>query len=80
MPWFVPSPLNADPGALVTKVAFPCVIKPVALSGSRGVMRADNVHSIAVSLLHSYANPAHENAIGRALSRDVGQRSALPAS
>ena len=43
VPWFVPSPLYADPGALVTRVAFPCVIKPVALSGSRGVMRADNV-------------------------------------
>jgi ATP-grasp domain-containing protein/L-aminoacid ligase-like protein len=42
-PWFVPSPLYADPSALVTKVDFPCVIKPVALSGSRGVMRADNV-------------------------------------
>jgi hypothetical protein len=43
VPWFVPSPLYGDPGALVTRVDFPCVIKPVALSGSRGVMRADNV-------------------------------------
>jgi ATP-grasp domain/L-amino acid ligase C-terminal domain 2/ATP-grasp N-terminal domain len=43
VPWFVPSPLSGDPGALVTRVDFPCVIKPVALSGSRGVMRADNV-------------------------------------
>lgn len=43
VPWFVPSALYADPGALVTRVDFPCVIKPVALSGSRGVMRADNV-------------------------------------
>jgi len=51
VPWFVPSPLYADPGALVTKVDFPCVIKPVALSGSRGVMRADNV--AAVFLRHT---------------------------
>jgi hypothetical protein len=43
VPWFVPSPLYGDPGALVTRLDFPCVIKPVALSGSRGVMRADNV-------------------------------------
>jgi hypothetical protein len=42
-PWFLPSPLSADPAALVPMVDFPCVIKPVALSGSRGVMRADNV-------------------------------------
>jgi len=41
-PWFVPSPLYADPAALVPTIDFPCVIKPVALSGSRGVMRADN--------------------------------------
>jgi len=41
-PWFVPSPLFADPAALVSMIDFPCVIKPVALSGSRGVMRADN--------------------------------------
>ena len=41
-PWFVPSPLYADPAALVPMIDFPCVIKPVALSGSRGVMRADN--------------------------------------
>ena len=42
-PWFVPSPLYADPAAIAPLVDFPCVIKPVALSGSRGVMRADNV-------------------------------------
>ena len=46
MPWFVPSPLYADPGALVTRVDFPCVVKPVALSGSRGVMRADDVGAV----------------------------------
>ena len=42
VPWFVPSPLYADPAALVPMIDFPCVIKPVTLSGSRGVMRADN--------------------------------------
>src|SRR5438552_3961671 len=42
VPWFVPSTLYADPAALVPMIDFPCVIKPVALSGSRGVMRADN--------------------------------------
>ena len=43
VPSFVASPLYADPAALVPSLNFPCVLKPVALSGSRGVMRADNI-------------------------------------
>lgn len=40
-PWFRSVPLDADAAALAASVAFPCVVKPLALSGSRGVMRAD---------------------------------------
>ena len=40
VPWFFEAPVDqsvvADP-----RVRFPCVIKPLGLSGSRGVMRAD---------------------------------------
>ncbi|MCW5982768.1 MAG: ATP-grasp domain-containing protein [Bryobacteraceae bacterium] len=34
--------LSADPDAAAREVAYPCVLKPLALSGSRGVIRADN--------------------------------------
>jgi hypothetical protein len=42
VPWFVPSRIDADVHAVVSALRFPCVIKPVSLSGSRGVMRADD--------------------------------------
>lgn len=34
-------PANSDPAELAGEVAFPCVVKPTLLSGSRGVIRAD---------------------------------------
>lgn len=34
--------LDADPREIATRVSYPCVVKPVFLSTSRGVMRADN--------------------------------------
>jgi len=56
VPAFVRFPLATDPGAILEEnhavtcrpegrlyeVGFPCVLKPTALSGSRGVIRADN--------------------------------------
>lgn len=42
-PWFTPALAPTRPTMLIPNITFPCVIKPVALSGSRGVMRADNV-------------------------------------
>ncbi len=41
-PWFVTTPISADPAALASSISFPCVVKPLALSGSRGVIRADD--------------------------------------
>lgn len=44
----VPSPrfnlydVADDPAAITAEVAYPCVVKPLQLSGSRGVIRADN--------------------------------------
>ncbi len=44
----VPSPqlklfnVNDDPHAIASQVAYPCVIKPLTLSASQGVIRADN--------------------------------------
>ena len=34
---------------LISRVAFPCVIKPTVLSGSRGVIRADDALSFATA-------------------------------
>jgi hypothetical protein len=42
VPWFHASRIDVDPRDLITRISFPCVIKPVALSASRGVMRADD--------------------------------------
>lgn len=41
-PSFVVASVDAAPRALVRDVSFPAVLKPVALSGSRGVMRVDS--------------------------------------
>ena len=42
VPAFRRFPLTADPTAAAAEVAFPCVVKPLRLSGSRGVIRADD--------------------------------------
>ena len=41
-PWFTCVPISADSVALAATLSFPCVVKPLALSGSRGVIRADD--------------------------------------
>lgn len=51
----VPSPefglvgLDADPAVVAASVEFPCVLKPTRLSGSRGVIRTDDVESFVVA-------------------------------
>jgi formate-dependent phosphoribosylglycinamide formyltransferase (GAR transformylase) len=50
-PWFQIAPVTADPSAIVPSVGFPCVVKPLALSGSRGVMRADDPASFRDAVL-----------------------------
>jgi hypothetical protein len=62
VPWFIPVAIDsvgADPrvrqgpthgsAATLEGISFPCVVKPVALSGSRGVMRADNAGELAAA-------------------------------
>jgi biotin carboxylase len=41
VPWFACFPMQADPRVLQHQVLYPCVVKPLALSASRGVMRAN---------------------------------------
>lgn len=41
VPWFACFPMQTDPRLLQHEVPYPCVVKPLALSASRGVMRAN---------------------------------------
>src|SRR5579875_2424398 len=41
-PIFRPFLLSDDPAWVARQVSYPCVVKPLRLSGSRGVIRADN--------------------------------------
>jgi hypothetical protein len=49
VPAFVRASMHDDPVQLARTVEFPCVLKPIALSGSRGVMRADDPASFVVA-------------------------------
>ena len=48
-PKFRAVPVEADEAALVDGVTFPCVIKPMALAASRGVMRADTPRELVAA-------------------------------
>jgi len=41
--------LSSDPGEIAREVGYPCVLKPLRLSGSRGVMRADDPEQLIVA-------------------------------
>jgi hypothetical protein len=81
-PWFLPFALCPLPSALLSQPSalssqpftYPCVIKPVSLSGSRGVMRADDPASLATAIerlrgllaspdVRIERNDAHETAL-----------------
>jgi hypothetical protein len=48
VPWFFPVTISHQPSA-IEPLSYPCVVKPVALSGSRGVMRADDPAAFAIA-------------------------------
>ena len=41
-PGFAAFPMDADAGKIAAQSGYPCVLKPLLLNGSRGVIRADN--------------------------------------
>jgi len=49
VPWFRAFPLAGGPDAAAAAVPYPCVLKPLGLSGSRGVIRADDPDSFRVA-------------------------------
>src|SRR5579863_581446 len=67
-PIFRPFYLRDDPAWISGQVEYPCVLKPLRLSGSRGVIRADNPHEFVAAfqrlkrLLISEGNSAFETA------------------
>jgi biotin carboxylase len=74
VPRFVVAPAAADPLELAHRVTFPAVVKPVALSGSRGVMRVDDPNDLARALerlrallarpdIRGERDPAHERVL-----------------
>jgi len=42
-PWFFRAALDGDSAALAKRAQYPCVLKPLGLSASRGVIRANNL-------------------------------------
>jgi biotin carboxylase len=49
-PIFRRFPLTADPHEIAQQVTFPCVVKPLRLSGSRGVIRANTPDELAAAI------------------------------
>jgi biotin carboxylase len=48
-PAFLAAPLDGNPIALARRLRYPVVVKPLALSGSRGVVRADTEAELLVA-------------------------------
>ena len=73
VPWWIPIPLST-PLAPSPEPRYPCVLKPVSLSGSRGVMRVDDDRALVAALdrlraivespdVRAERNDAHEFAL-----------------
>ncbi len=68
-PVFRPFLLSNDPAWIAAQVTYPCVVKPLRLSGSRGVIRANDPAEFVVAfnrlkrLLISEDNAEHDTSI-----------------
>jgi biotin carboxylase len=49
VPWFTRAALDGNPQALARAVPYPCVLKPLGLSASRGVIRANDEAEFAAA-------------------------------
>jgi biotin carboxylase len=50
VPRFTGCRLDEDPAAVGARVGFPCVLKPLRLAASRGVMRADDAGALGAAM------------------------------
>ncbi len=67
VPWFVPVAIDHEPSAISHQpLTYPCVLKPVALSGSRGVMRADNAEGLVAAFARLQALMRQPDVLRRA--------------
>lgn len=55
VPGFRPFLLSDDPQEIARQVEYPCVVKPILLSGSRGVIRADNPEEFVAAFRRLHA-------------------------
>ena len=75
-PSFIVVGMDEKPEAIVQQVMFPCVLKPLTLSGSCGVIRADDPESFQNAfirirqLLQTFARPEQEMAARQILIED----------
>jgi biotin carboxylase len=71
VPWFVSLDLDDPLEAVADRIRFPCVVKPLALSASRGVIRADDPEALLAAIqrvrallrspeIRQQKNPAHD--------------------
>jgi hypothetical protein len=71
-PWFFSIPASAGPRAAAADARYPCVVKPLAMAGSRGVMRANDARELERAIerlqgllarpqIRAQRNPAHES-------------------
>ena len=49
VPWFTRADFSDDPARLAASVPYPCVLKPLGLSASRGVIRANDETELAAA-------------------------------
>lgn len=50
VPWFREYNTDDDPAVVAGEAPYPCVVKPINLNGSRGVMRADNPEELRAAI------------------------------
>ncbi len=50
VPRFEVVPIDQDPGPAAERVGFPCVVKPLVLAASQGVIRADDLASLRAAV------------------------------
>jgi biotin carboxylase len=71
VPWFVALGIDEPIESVADRLRFPCVVKPLALSASRGVIRADEPEALLAALarvrtllrspeIRDQRNPAHD--------------------
>jgi biotin carboxylase len=62
VPWFIDLPASADPRSIGTAIPYPCVVKPVGLSGGRGVIRADSSVQLGAAVASQERSPVRKAA------------------